>query len=372
MGLALLHFVSLLALIMSVSSGETSKGQPAYNGLMYANFKTHSKSYLNITSVATELVQDKTDCAFACVATESCFSFNLARNKTSIKLCELLPSDKYINSDKFVTSQFYDHFSIPSPCSSGPCRNKGTCVPVYQTNSFTCLCAKGYTGGNCEIGGNDDIDADSCSCSSGLDGKQSCKTGYRLVFQTRSTDNYAMKQPAIGSDLSELSMCFFMKIVPDGQEHSVISYSKETANDLYISFPPQSTTVFIGNTKMSIDMVANSTWHHFCFTWENTNGVYKSYKDGKLEAQGDDFRKGYILRSGGTVVLGQDQDSIGGGFNTNDAFVGEMTEVNMWGSVLSESDIAAQYENCSIPHGSVLAWPIFKDVMHGQVQVVEP
>ncbi|KAL9979160.1 hypothetical protein ACROYT_G016779 [Oculina patagonica] len=221
-------------------------------------------------------------------------------------------------------------------------------------------------------GGNDDIDADSCSCSSGLDGKQSCKTGYRLVFQTRSTDNYAMKQPAIGSDLSELSMCFFMKIVPDGQEHSVISYSKETANDLYISFPPQSTTVFIGNTKMSIDMVANSTWHHFCFTWENTNGVYKSYKDGKLEAQGDDFRKGYILRSGGTVVLGQDQDSIGGGFNTNDAFVGEMTEVNMWGSVLSESDIAAQYENCSIPHGSVLAWPIFKDVMHGQVQVVEP
>ncbi|KAL9979157.1 hypothetical protein ACROYT_G016776 [Oculina patagonica] len=151
MGLALLHFVSLLALIMSVSSGETSKGQPAYNGLMYANFKTHSKSYLNITSVATELVQDKTDCAFACVATESCFSFNLARNKTSIKLCELLPSDKYINSDKFVTSQFYDHFSIPSPCSSGPCRNKGTCVPVYQTNSFTCLCAKGYTGGNCEI-----------------------------------------------------------------------------------------------------------------------------------------------------------------------------------------------------------------------------
>ncbi|KAL9979153.1 hypothetical protein ACROYT_G016770 [Oculina patagonica] len=118
MGLVLLHFVSLFALIMSVSSAETSKGQPAYNGLMYANFKTHFKSYLNITSIATELVQDKTDCAFACVATESCFSFNLARNKTSIWLCELLPSDKYINLDKFVTSQFYDHFSIPN-CHSG-------------------------------------------------------------------------------------------------------------------------------------------------------------------------------------------------------------------------------------------------------------
>ncbi|KAL9979164.1 hypothetical protein ACROYT_G016784 [Oculina patagonica] len=144
---------------------------------------------------------------------------------------------------------------------------------------------------------------------------------------------------------------------------------RHSENKLNVPLPR---TNYYKNSFTSIDMVANSTWRHFCFTWENTNGVYKSYKDGKLEAQGVDFQKGYILRSGGTVVLGQDQDSIGGGFNTNDAFVGEMIEVNMWGSVLSESDIAAQYENCSIPHGSVLAWPLFKDVVHGQVQVVEP
>ena len=72
------------------------------------------------------------------------------------------------------------------------------------------------------------------------------------------------------------------------------------------------------------------------------------------------------------MVLGQDQDSIGGGFDANQAFVGELTELNMWGSVFSESDVAAQYQNCSIPHGSVLSWPIFKDAVHGKVQVVEP
>ena len=120
------------------------------------------------------------------------------------------------------------------------------------------------------------------------------------------------------------------------------------------------------------NLTANSTWHHFCFTWENTNGTYKAYKDGKLEDQGADFLKGYIVRAGGIVVLGQDQDSFGGGFSTNDAFVGELTEVNMWDRVLSEGDIAAQFENCSIPHGSVLAWPVFKDVVYGQVKVVEP
>lgn len=71
-------------------------------------------------------------------------------------------------------------------------------------------------------------------------------------------------------------------------------------------------------------------------------------------------------------MLGQDQDSIGGGFNANEALVGELTELNMWDSVLSESDVAAQYENCSIPHGSVLAWPLFKDVVYGNVIVIEP
>ena len=73
------------------------------------------------------------------------------------------------------------------------------------------------------------------------------------------------------------------------------------------------------------------------------------------------------------MVLGQDQDTIGGGFDANQAFVaGELTEVNMWDSVLSESDVAAQHENCTIPHGSVLSWPLFKDAVHGKVQVVEP
>ena len=90
-------------------------GQPVVrdNGILYANFKIHSKFYLNITSVGKELVKDIANCGFACVAKDSCFSFNLARNKASPRLCELLPSNVYSNADEFVTSEFYDHFSIP-------------------------------------------------------------------------------------------------------------------------------------------------------------------------------------------------------------------------------------------------------------------
>ena len=72
------------------------------------------------------------------------------------------------------------------------------------------------------------------------------------------------------------------------------------------------------------------------------------------------------------MVLGQDQDSIGGGFEADQALVGELTELNIWDSVFSESDVATQYETCSIPHGSVLTWSFFKDAVQGKVQVAEP
>lgn len=85
-----------------------------YNDVVFANFKAHKFSYLNVTSLRTEYVVNSNECWFACVKTPSCFSLNLAAflDITGKELCELLPSDKYKNSDKFVGSKFFHHFSI--------------------------------------------------------------------------------------------------------------------------------------------------------------------------------------------------------------------------------------------------------------------
>ena len=84
------------------------------NGVAFASFKAHKFSYLNITSLGTDNVFNGEQCGFACDNTPSCFSFNLAAfyDINGRILCELLPSDKYNNSDKFITSQLFHHFSI--------------------------------------------------------------------------------------------------------------------------------------------------------------------------------------------------------------------------------------------------------------------
>ncbi|XP_068736768.1 uncharacterized protein [Montipora capricornis] len=91
-------------------------------------------------------------CSFACLEIPTCFSYNLAAypNINGKLLCELLPSDKYNNSDKFMSSESFHHFSIASTCSGWPCKNNGTCLPLYEENSYKCFCQAGFTGRDCE------------------------------------------------------------------------------------------------------------------------------------------------------------------------------------------------------------------------------
>ena len=66
-----------------------------------------------------------------------------------------------------------------------------------------------------------------------------------MVFpELRSTENYAMKNPAIASDLSQLSLCFFIKLVQDQGKQNVVSYARKVNNDMVvIILPTQATPV---------------------------------------------------------------------------------------------------------------------------------
>jgi hypothetical protein len=46
-------------------------------------------------------------------------------------------------------------------------------------------------------------------------------------------------------------------------------------------------------------------------------------------------------------VLGQEQDSPGGSFNSEQSFLGTLGPTAMWPTLLSENQVAAIFENCS-------------------------
>ena len=106
-------FLKLTSLCPRFSWKAFSQG--SIGGLFYVNFMIDQFSYLNITSIGRNLIQDENDCGYACLEIPSCFSYNVAAfpDVNNKRLCELLPSDKYNNSDKFNASKQFHHFFIP-------------------------------------------------------------------------------------------------------------------------------------------------------------------------------------------------------------------------------------------------------------------
>ena len=89
-------------------------GQTPNVKFVFANFRAHKGYHLNVTTVGTELVQRSSECALKCLESDPCLSFNLADLDDNIDnlLCELLPSDHYIHSDKFITNHLWYHYSV--------------------------------------------------------------------------------------------------------------------------------------------------------------------------------------------------------------------------------------------------------------------
>ena len=83
------------------------------------------------------------------------------------------------------------------------------------------------------------------------------------------------------------------------------------------------------------------------------------------------FAPGHVIRGGGFLVLGQDQDSLGGGFERDQSFIGEMTAVNIWSRVLVDQDIAALSNTCLAGEGDVFKWSDFKNHTKGGVQLID-
>ena len=86
--------------------------------------------------------------------------------------------------------------------------------------------------------------------------------------------------------------------------------------------------------------VNDGKWHHVCITWESSYGVVQAYKDGVLRNSWTGQSPGRPILPFGIWLIGQEQDTFGGGFELHDAFRGSLTQVNVWDRVLDASEIS--------------------------------
>uniref|UniRef100_A0A672J1G9 Pentraxin family member n=1 Tax=Salarias fasciatus TaxID=181472 RepID=A0A672J1G9_SALFA len=111
-------------------------------------------------------------------------------------------------------------------------------------------------------------------------------------------------------------------------------------------------------------------WHSICTTWDSATGLVQLWFNGRptirLYAPTSSAITGTPM-----IILGQEQDSHGGGFDSDQAFVGMMSDVHMWDYVLSSCEIKSYVDELSFTPGNVLNWKALKFHITDKV-LVEP
>lgn len=87
---------------------------------------------------------------------------------------------------------------------------------------------------------------------------------------------------------------------------------------------------------------------------DNTNNNLEVYNDGTLGFGPGTYEKNKDIRAGGTLVLGQEQDALGGGFVTVQEFEGDMAEMIIYDRVISAADRVKVESYLAIKYGITL------------------
>lgn len=106
---------------------------------------------------------------------------------------------------------------------------------------------------------------------------------------------------------------------------------------------------------------------HLCVTWDSSTGNTAFWVDGRRSML-TIYRHGHNVHPNGAIIIGQDPDSFLGKFDVHQSFVGEITDVHMFDSVLRECQIEQLYaKQYNAPSGNVLNWDFLKYKIHGNV-----
>lgn len=116
-------------------------------------------------------------------------------------------------------------------------------------------------------------------------------------------------------------------------------------NEFLIFNHTRSATIWADATSWNSGQSFNDgNWHQSVATWQSSNGAVRIFKDG-VQAGGTGTISTGNMSQGGTLVIAQEQDSVGGGFNSDQAYLGNLDEIRISKIVRSDEWIQTTYEN---------------------------
>jgi prepilin-type N-terminal cleavage/methylation domain-containing protein len=169
----------------------------------------------------------------------------------------------------------------------------------------------------------------------------SCVSGSCYFFDGTTAD-YLIINPINNFPVDQFSISVWVNSSNASTEGSMVSYAS-THSDNELLFYLYGSTISIYAVFQATGFTVNDgKWHNIFFTWRNTDGSVRFYKDGGLLSS-NTLSIGNTMINGGSLVFGQEQDNIGGGFSSTQAFLGKMDEIKIYNMFLSSSMVKENY-----------------------------
>uniref|UniRef100_A0A8C6KVM3 Sushi, von Willebrand factor type A, EGF and pentraxin domain-containing protein 1 n=1 Tax=Nothobranchius furzeri TaxID=105023 RepID=A0A8C6KVM3_NOTFU len=274
-------------------------------------------------------------------------------------------------------------------CYSAPCLNGGLCIDAV--NSYRCHCVEGYRGRLCEVDVDecdpnpcvngasclDGLGSFTCRCLPGFNGTR-CETemssAFNLDFEVSGIHGYVMMDGVMPA-LTEITCTFWMRSSDTTNYGTPVSYAVDGSDNAFLLIDYNGWVLYVNGKERITDCPAVNTgqWHHIGVSWRSWDGDWRIYINGRPSDGGKGLSVGTTIPGGGALVLGQDQDQRGEGFNPVESFVGSISQLHIWDRVLTPQQIKVLASSCPASHvrhrGNVLAWPDFLSGVVGRVKV---
>ena len=194
-----------------------------------------------------------------------------------------------------------------------------------------------------------------------------------------SLENLVLLNPDLAPLQKEFSVCGWFKYYRVDGNRYWFSYAVPGHNNMLVIKAGSAHFGDVAVTKVdSLEerQIYLHEWINECVTWSSASQLVRLYYNGVLAAE-DVKDADTRLTPGGTLILGQEQDSVGGGFTINQSFGGEIYGLQMFNRALTTHEVRTVYEaglcvsSASLPN-TYLAWGDFlAGERRGEVEVVE-
>lgn len=170
-----------------------------------------------------------------------------------------------------------------------------------------------------------------------------------FVFPEQSATNHVVVKANLPRPLTSFTVC--LRYYTDlTRAYSLFSYaSRRNDNELLLFKPkPNQYSLYVGSATVTFTLpeklLSGPKWEHICVSWESATGLVELWLDEKPWPR-KGLKKGYAIPAEASIVLGQEQDSFGGGFDLNQSLVGEIQDVCLWDRVLTPDELRLVWEN---------------------------